>query len=143
MAITSVTPYVTEAEADVILSPVEPWDSTPIPERDTALINAKLYMDATYSCRIIDSDNPDQSLKDANALLANEDLTLSVFGRQDGLGPVKSNAVKAGSVESKKEYATSERYNTFVDPFPSISAMIGGICSINKGNMKTITLIRR
>jgi len=142
MALSSVTPYATVAEADVILGTVEPWDSATSEEKESALVQGKLYMDATYLCIVPDQANPPEALIEGNSLLANAQLSESLWERQDGLGPLASVDVAAGSVSSKKSYAVSAT-GTWKDPFPEVTSLVGGYCSLTQGSAVVKPLVRR
>lgn len=135
MAITSVTPYATLAEADTINTGATPWDTATDPDKETALINAKLYMDQNYSCQI--PDTIPENLKEANSILANEDLTSDIFARQDGVGIVKEKSVGAGSAKTKTVFAVSNG-GTWKDPFQLVTALMSDICRLSRFSNKVI-----
>jgi hypothetical protein len=144
MATISVQAYVTIEEADAILGTTEPWIGATEDAKQAAINSGALYIDFNYQC-VIDPSNIPDTTKEANALLANEDLIQSLWTRQDdNKGKISSEEVKAGSVSSKKSYAVNAG-TTWKDPFPAITALLqyGGVCKLNKGDVVTSVVIRR
>jgi len=135
MGITSVTPYASLEEANAINLGASPWTGTSDDAKNIALINAKLYLDQNYSCQI--PDTTPENLKEANSILANEDLTTSVFARQDDLGKIKEKSVGAGSAKVKTVFAVSDG-GTWQDPFELVTALISDICSLSRFSSKVI-----
>lgn len=141
---TGVVAYVTIEEADAILGIASPWIGLTTDQKQAAINQGALYIDANYAC-IIDLDNIPDTTKEANALLANEHATESLWARQDDAkGPLSSESVSAGSVSSSKTYAVNQG-GTWKDPFPGITALLeyNGVCSLDKGGTQVTALVRR
>lgn len=138
-----ITPYCTVEQADELLGIVEPWVGALLAEKEAALVQGTLYIDSIYYCSINPNDIPD-TVVEANALLANEHLKLSLWDRQDGLGNISSKSVKAGSVETSTSYEVNKG-STWSDPFPSITALLeyNSVCYLAKGSMVTKSSVRR
>jgi len=140
----AVTPYVTKGEADVILDGVEPWESsTDDAAKETAVIQAKIYFDQIYKCPDFDSEDPSDIVKEANAILANYNLTQNIFTRQTGNGPLEESEVKAEGVSVRKRY-NSKGMSPWKDPFPDVTALLYQEgCSIQFGGaISTNALVR-
>ena len=78
----------------------------------------RVYIDQNYSCVQFDENNPPDAIKYANALLAEDYIQGKLIA--DGgqvRGAVKSERVKAGSVESETEYfgSSTTSYQADVD----------------------------
>jgi hypothetical protein len=103
-----------------------------------------MYIDVTYRCSWNTNDGTPDNVKEANAFLANQHLTQSLWTHQDGLAPVQFTSVKAGSVESKTSYA-EHGGSRWVDPFPDVTALLAynGVCYITKGTVTSNPVVRR
>lgn len=139
--IDSVQAYCTRAEADAILGVTSPWVGATGEDKDAALKQGALYIDFNYACTF---DEIPDNLKEANAILANEHLTQSLWDRQDGLAPMSEKSVKAGSVASTTKYA-EHGGSRWVDPFPNVTALLsyGGVCELTQGGIAVQGLVRR
>jgi len=121
-----IEPYVTLADANTFLGSKEPWNSTADAQKSMALSYARMYIDANYSCYELNMEEdpvPDY-IQIANAELANNYLTDS-----ENLFPSESEAnltkkrVKAGSVESEKEYSSTGK-SSFYDRNKNITTLL-------------------
>lgn len=146
MAITSITPYASVSEADVILGSASPWDTASDEEKEAALVNATLYIQDNYSCGIYSTDyeqaDVPQNMKEACSIVANEDLISSVFSRQNGLGTLSEKAVGAGSAKVSKKYAVNKG-SVWKDPFPMVTALLRSTCRLLRGGIRAVPLVRR
>jgi hypothetical protein len=143
--IDSVTSYCTVAEADAILGPQDPWVGATTDQKDQALKQGKLYIDFYYRCAWTTDEAPG-NVKEANAFLANQHLTQSLWARQDGTAPLKQKRVKAGGVETESSYAAVQGTG-WTDPFTDITALLmqDGVCKLTKsqGGSTRFVLLRR
>ena len=146
MSITGLpTSYANVAYADLI-NLAEPWLSASGTLKENSLQWGRVYIEKTYRV-LFDQTNPSDAVKTANSMLANSDLTTSLFSAASAGKPAKGlrmTRVKAGPAESEKEYDTT-RSNLWVDPFPEITAILNldGLCPIAKGGIQSQVLIRR
>ena len=122
------TPYASVSEADTIIGDVSPWNNAEPTQKDYALQIGRAYIDSKYTCVSIDESAAPDPVKIANAKLANIYLDKgdTFFGDQTILG-LKKKRVKAGSVESEKEFDSNE--TTPADPYPEITAILYGYCT--------------
>lgn len=132
--------YATVEEADVIIGENDTWEDAEPDEKQEALEWATVYIDETYY--VDDPDPIPQSLKNANSLLAVEQLTKSLWDRQTGLGPVTFTSVQAGSVKSTKGYKQQSQ-SAWQDPFPHITAMLENDGYEMKKNQSAVSLVRQ
>jgi len=126
MAIVDST-YASVAEADTFLGETFPWEDTETVDKQEALEWATVYINDTYSIELEDGEATPTSLKNANAILANEHLTKNLFATAFAESPkvgVTLERVVAGSVESEIRYDTNWS-RQWVDPFPAVTAMLG------------------
>lgn len=139
------TPYATVAEADLQLVNNADWNALDDDAKTEHLSWGKVYIDDTYSCfTTVDSDGVIfEELVHSNVLLAEANLTKSVFARQSANGPLEETEVRAGSTLSRKRYKTAGR-SSWQDPFPQVTALISQIdCSlIKESGFHTVPLIR-
>ena len=132
MAITDVksglpTPYATLAESNILLESTEPWYESDDETKQEALGWARVYLDSNYSHSFEEDDVP-VVVKHANAILANEHLTTSLFSRQTASDPLEEIEVKAGSVSTRKRYSAR---STWFDPFPHVTQLIKEYSSLS------------
>ena len=122
------TPYITVAEADVLLEGVEPWASADDEAKQSALEMGRLYLDDKYVCVEFDETNPPQNVKDANGYLGNCDLEGGLFpSAAESTGSfIKKKRVKAGSVETETEYSDTRGGKSIqtADPCPIATALL-------------------
>ena len=142
------TPYISVAEADVLLENVEPWSSATDEEKQEALEMGRLYLDDKYVCIDFDESNPPTNVKDANGYLGNCHLEGSLFpSAAESTGSfIKLKRVKAGSVETETEYSDirgSKSVQT-ADPCPIATALlrINDTCRLTTTG-GTVSLVRR
>lgn len=144
MAIVDST-YASVAEADTFLGETLPWEDAEAADKQTALEWATVYMNDTYSIALEDGVATPTSLKNANALLANEHLTQNLFTTAFATAPqvgVTLERVVAGDVESETRYDSNWSRN-WIDPFPQISALLAVAgYSISKGGLGQPQLVR-
>lgn len=141
--ISSVEPYATVAEANVILGTTEPWIGSTTEQKEQALSYGKMYIDLYFSCTLT---NPVQdNVKEANALLANYHLTTPLFDsstvstEQSRKGLIKER-VKADTVESEKQYDAGVALSK-VDKYPDVTALLtyDGTCTFKGSTTKFVT----
>ena len=137
--------YSTVVQANSVLGETTPWDDSEAAQKLTALEWATIYMNTTYNIPSNEASN--QTLINANAMLANSQLTASLFKAAESAAPakgLKKSKVKADVVESETEY---DPYITgsWNDPYPDVSAMMSnaGYALKKSGGMKTAILVRR
>lgn len=135
MSITSSlpTPYVTLTEADDLITTYSPWSSASEDQKNGALGWARVYFDAVYICYTIDLESTEvadipSDIKLANSLLANYQLTESLFSRNSDTKNLIEKEIKVTGLSTRKRFV-----NKFVDPFPEITALIKSSCRINTG----------
>ena len=132
-------PYCDIACADVYLVDSAVWQSATDSQKNIALMYGAIWIDSNYSCLdlIADLENPSDNIKYANALLAEDYLEGTLYA-SDGTTSdrIKMKRVKAGSVESEKEYigGTKQNYQQDVD------AILQQECTkLNKGGYVLVT----
>lgn len=126
------TPYITLADAEILLASVDPWIQNDDEIQNEALGWARSYLDDNYSHSFVLTDPPD-NVKYANALLANYHLTESLFVRQAAnVNPVSESEVKAGSVSSKKKFRNAR---SFIDPFPDVTNLIADVSTLTASSI--------
>lgn len=127
------TPYVTDAEVDVLF-PEGIWNTTTSEDiKDESRGWARVYFDKVYICITIDLDNTavtdiPADIKLANALLATYHLDEDIFSRNSSIKNVIEKEIKVTGLSTRKRY----RQN-FVDPFPTVTALIQESCRLNVG----------
>lgn len=116
-------PYVSLADAEVLLIDTELWIHKNDEQKEEALGWGRIYLDSNYTHSFTEDDIPEVILL-ANSLLANYHFTESLFDRQStNLNPISEEEVEAGSVKSRKRYNGNR---TWKDPFPNITQLIKG-----------------
>lgn len=142
--------YASVSEADSIIGEVGIWEDAEPETKQEALEYGYIYLNDMFA---IPSTNDgaatttNQTLKNANALLASDHLAKSLFETAKDRAPQRGlirNRLKAEGVESEKEYdpVYSSQY---VDPFPAVSAMmrVAGFQQKRGGGIQTVRLARR
>lgn len=123
--------YLTEAEADTMLSSTE-WTGASSAAKQHAIDTAELWIDERYTC--VSTDPVQDNIQLANALLAEMYIKGTLFKPRDS--SVKSKTVKAGSVETSKEFEGGQMSE---DALAEIKLLLGAECSINLGaTFKTV-----
>jgi len=102
MAIGVTESYVTVAEADAYLILNQVWLDTDYGIKNNALLQARYYIDATYS-GCFDQSSPPDEVKYASSLLG-ADFVSSGDLFYSNSQAVKMKRTKAGSVETEKEF---------------------------------------
>lgn len=149
----SAVTYVDVAGADTILGENLPWENGEAADKQTALEWAYVYLNANYRIGVQFDDqvtNPNQSLKNANALLANAHLSQvaeskTLFTSDTPKKGLRRSRVKAEVVESETEYDTTVSAG-WTDPYPHVTAMLavaGFPLSKSSGGFSTAPLVRR
>lgn len=144
------TAYCTVDEANEINNS-DAWNVLVEAEKQTALDWGRVYLDKNYYCAgiaffsLTDSETDaaiENAIKAANAVLGDEYANGNLFEATPTTNRVVAEKmVKAGSVSSKTRYAeptTGEVY----DPFPQVSALLGGICTLTTTNFAIHPVIR-
>ena len=145
--------YASVSESDVILGETLPWENAETENKQTALEWAVVYMNTTYQIPTSAIDEPVQALKNANAMLANEQLpedstdTGSIFTAVKDAAPAQGltgETVKADVVSSSKSYDPYVS-KQWVDPYPAVSAMLAnaGFILTKRSGVNTVPMIRR
>ena len=121
------TPYVTLSEASALLIDRAAWENAEPEDQNRALEIGRAYIDSKYSCVYFDEDNPPDAIKVANAELAYYYLnnTTNFFGVRSDIGLTRKR-VKAGSVESEKEFDNNESDSK--DLYPDVTLILSEYC---------------
>lgn len=124
MAISVTTSYATVSEASAYLIGNTVWATASFQDKTDALLEARYYIDATYSCSFDQSAPPDE-VKYASSLLASDFIvTGDLFFANEST--IKKKSVKAGSVQSSKEYsATSKQKPASIGKVNAVMASLG------------------
>lgn len=121
-------PYCTLAEADVYLDGVAIWESAEDEAKNSALFWGRVYIDSKYRCPNLDSDNPTDEIKFANALLAEDYLNGTLLNSEGDREPfISRKRAKAGSVEVETHYIGGFTKNNQQD----VDALLSGQCYKN------------
>lgn len=137
----TLTPYVTVAEADVILARSAKWSVASSAQKLNSLSWARVYIDSVYDVSAIDEDDAPELLKQANSILADENLNQSLFARQSIDSMLTSKTVSAGGVSTSKSY-DSGKTAKWVDPVPYVTALLYSVCPIIKASGVAVYLMR-
>lgn len=128
--------YVTVAEADVYLALDTTWLATDEPHKEDALLQARYYIDATYS-GCFDQSSPPDEVKYASSLLG-ADYISSGDLFYSNTQAIKMKRTKAGSVETEKEFTGSSKQKpASIGQVDAIMASLG--CTNTSG---TVFLMR-
>jgi hypothetical protein len=127
--------YATVAEADVYLENDATWNALSDESKTDALLDARYWIDSTFSCDFTtDTTIPDE-MKYANSKLAAEYAAdETIF---DNPVSVKRERVKADTVESEKEYSGGKS-NT-PKALTIVKAIVSDYCT-HQGS--TVSLLR-
>ncbi len=133
------TPYCDIPCADTYLVDSTTWSAASDAQKNTALMYGAIWIDSNYKCSdlIADPDNPSDNIKYANALLAEDYLEGTIYS-SDGVSSdsIKMKRVKAGSVESEKEFLGGSKQNYQQD----VDAILQQECTkLNKGGYVLVT----
>lgn len=131
------TPYVSSVNADIYIGGIVNWDNANSAAKDNALLLGRMYIDMNYYFSVyIDENDAPIAVQKANAQLAAEYLNnpSEFFSTPSGYGILKEE-VKAGDVESKKEYKSSSR-KIDRDRFPNISALLSPYAIFNADSIQ-------
>ncbi len=125
--------YATTVESDGYLPLKDDWLDADDDVKEDALLWGRYYIDANFDC-VVDSDDISEEVKFANSLLGYDYFSQGdlFFDNRDG---VILKRVKAGSVESEKEYERGIR----IKP-TSISKVVSILSSVC--NRTTSKLVR-
>jgi len=136
MAIGVTESYVTVPEADVYLKLNSAWLATDYAVKQDALLQARYYIDANYSCSFDQSSPPDE-VKYASSLLG-ADYISSGDLFYSNTQAIKMKRTKAGSVETEKEFTGSSKQKpASIGQVDAIMASLG--CTNTSG---TVFLMR-
>jgi len=135
-------PYITLADANDYFGIKEPWFSATTDENNNALIQGRVYIDANYSCSptYLDTDGSgtaSDKIQIANAELANLYLTnpTTFFSSSASAGQnLIRNKVKAGSVESDKQYNAGGL--GYIDPYPYATSILSNECILSASSIQ-------
>lgn len=136
------TSYITLAEANAFLYQTEPWNSSTDDQKQQALDTGRLYLDTNYICQDFDDNDAPQSVKNANAYLANCYLDDKLFNNTDPSqgSLITEETVKAGSVSSTKKYSDKRgKSSKSSDPCPLATAVLlqdDNICKLRYGSVQ-------
>lgn len=139
------TPYCTVLEADVFLSTSSIWNSATTAEKEQALFWGRVWLDANFTCPdlALDPDNPSETVKYANALLAEDYLDGTLTDNENtssGVTGVKRLMQKAGSVEQETEYFEGGG-SVEIDYQEDVKLLLDSECTLKYGT-STIDLTR-
>ncbi|MGE4486367.1 MAG: hypothetical protein AB7C95_00905 [Synergistaceae bacterium] len=131
-------PYCTVSRADEILASNDAWLALDEDVKESALVEARYYIDERYSCPYLDEDNIPTEMELVNAWLAADAVDTGLFSTSINPDRIKSKMVKAGSVTTSKTYfsATSFRPATKA----KCDAYLSGICW--KNSSAVVSLVR-
>ena len=117
--------YATVSEAKVYLALEDAWLDLDTKVKEDALLWGRYYIDANFDC-IIDADNIPDEVKFANSLLGFDYFNQGdlFFDNRDG---VILNRVKAGSVESEKEYERGIRVKP--NSISKVTSVLLSVCN--------------
>ena len=123
--------YVTVAEAKTYLALEEAWLDLDTKVKEEALLWGRYYIDANFDC-VIDSDDIPDEVKFANSLLGLDYFKQGdlFFDNRDG---VILSRVKAGSVESEKEYEKGIKKKP--NSLSKVVAVLSAICNRTSGRL--------
>ena len=123
--------YATVIQADTFLELHEDWLDLDEPVKEDALLSARYFIDANFSCSI-DMDAIPEEVSYANSLLA-YDYFIQGDLFFDNSKSIKATKVVAGKVESEKEYFhnTKEKPNSL----GKIKAILKNVCTSNVGRL--------
>lgn len=127
--------YATVVEADAYMANSTDWGNASDELKFDALLDARYYMDTTFSCDLSSYDVIPDEMKYANAVLA-DDLVRNP-GIFDHSPAVKLKMVKAGSVQSETEYMSGQKSTPAT--LKKVKGILKNICS---GGGATVELIR-
>lgn len=139
-------PYCTVEEADLI-NTSSTWIGLSDPEKDTALIWGRIYLDSKYKCSTnLPADevaNATEARKVANALLGEQYALGNMFKTSPtNDATVTEKSVKAGSVSISKKYSQASNVQEIIDPFPQVTAVLAGYCSFTSAGLRNVNVIR-
>ena len=123
--------YVTVAEAKTYLALEEAWLDLDTKVKEEALLWGRYYIDANFDC-VVDSDDIPDEVKFANSLLGLDYFKQGdlFFDNRDG---VILSRVKAGSVESEKEYEKGIKKKP--NSLSKVVAVLSAICNRTSGRL--------
>jgi len=123
--------YATPAEADAFLELKEDWLDLDEPVKLDALLAARYYIDAKFNC-VVDYDAIDEEVKFANSLLAYDYFIQGDLFFNNSKN-VKTTLVKAGSVETEKEYFGGNK--EVPNSLGKVKAILQNVCTFKQGNL--------
>jgi len=137
------SPYCTISEANSYLSSSDVWSSLGNSEKSTHLTNGRYFIDSMYTCSGIDETTPQEEFKYANAQLALYDANTSIYTvSENGNLALTLKKVKAGSVESTKEYSrfvSSGGSKNIIDNYPMITSVLSEFCTLTGNGASSIS----
>lgn len=136
--------YATASEANDFLVGNETWKQLSTPEKEDALLWSRYYLDDNFDCYLSSIDTIPEELKYSNSLLAVDYATEGTLYKTSTSGLIKKSKVKAGDVETEKEYFEDSSANTEVVKPASINkvkGLLGPICRDISGS-GTVSLVR-
>ena len=123
--------YATTAESDFYLPIREDWVDADDEIKDDALLWGRYYIDANFDC-VVDADSIEEEIKFANSLLAYDYFSQGdlFFNNRDG---IILSRVKAGSVESEKEY--EKGITTKPNSLLKVVSVLSAVCNKTSGRL--------
>jgi len=123
--------YATISQSDSYLPLKDDWLDADDEVKEDALLWGRYYIDANFDC-VIDYDNIDEEVVFANSLLGYDYLSQGdlFFDNQDNL---ILKRVKAGSVETEKEYASGTRKRP--NSLSKVISILSSICNNTSGRL--------
>jgi hypothetical protein len=134
--------YATADESDVFLSLNSVWQNLSVTEKEDALLWARYYLDDNFDCALSSLDTIPDELKYANCLLAVDYNSEGSLYKNKSEPTVKKIRVKAGDVESEKEYGSGGDNSNYLPPsIYKVRNLLAPICTrINTSG--TVNLVR-
>jgi len=130
------TPYATNAEADIINAGITAWTSLPEPTKTTHLIWARRYIDKYYVLPLIDMAAVQEEIIEGSAKLALANITTPLYSIRPKATIVKSKSVGASGATTSKTFAGGDV--TLVDPFPEVTMILSTSCSLRTGSINSV-----
>ena len=123
--------YATILQSDSYLPLKDDWLDADDEVKEDALLWGRYYIDANFDC-VIDYDDIDEEVIFANSLLGYDYFNQGdlFFDNQDNL---ILKRVKAGSVETEKEYASGTRKRP--NSLSKVISILSSICNNTSGRL--------
>jgi len=137
--------YADIAYANSVNSTTE-WRTASLANKNYALSMGRFYIDSKYTCIDFDETYLDEELEypdellTANSILAEAYLLDTLFITVETTGSMILNRVKAGDVESEKEFSNNGRSPLTIDRFQDVTLLLSQFCSYGNGT-RTLTRV--